>query len=376
MRGDNAEAVAVIIAAHNAQATIGRAVRSALAQERVTEVVVVDDASQDATQDAAKAQDDRSGRLKVLALTTNAGPAAARNIALDQSRAPLVCVLDSDDYLLAGRMQRLLGCGSDWDLLADDIVIVPERLADVPFSLAGPSAQHKPATLDLAKFVEGNISSYARPRGEMGFLKPLMRRAFLERHGLRYDERLRLGEDYALYVRALLAGARFRVTNAFGYIAIERGNSLSSSHAADALKEIAGFDASCLTAHPGLLRPARSALRRHRRATLDKYHYRAVLDCKRDRGLVAALVKLSSVPQALPYIAAETLRAMHVQLGARFGQSNEACAKPDIRLLIGISPDKLALAPTVLLGNSVVCSETFVDGGENRSGQGSGNRGR
>ena len=30
-----------------------------------------------------------------------------------------------------------------------------------------------------------------------------MRRAFLERHGLAYDETMRLGEDYDLYARAL-----------------------------------------------------------------------------------------------------------------------------------------------------------------------------
>jgi succinoglycan biosynthesis protein ExoU len=345
MSSDSDETVAVIIAAHNAESTIGRAVRSALAQARVCEVIVVDDASGDATQQAARAHDDGSGRLKVLALSTNAGPAAARNLALDQSRAPLVCVLDSDDYLLAGRMERLLGCGGDWDLLADDIVIVPEGLADVPFALAGPPASQARATLDLAQFVEGNISSSGRPRGEMGFLKPLMRRAFLDRHGLRYEERLRLAEDYALYVQALSVGARFWVTGACGYIATERDASLSSRHAASALRQIADFDAGCLATFPDLPAEARSAFRRHRKATLDKYHHRTVLDCKRDRGLAAALVELLSAPQALPYIAAETLRARRERLTAWLGQGTKAGAKPGIRLLIGLAPDALVVAP-------------------------------
>jgi glycosyltransferase involved in cell wall biosynthesis len=47
--------VAVLIAAHNAAATIGAAVRSALAQPEACEVIVVDDASTDGTGTAALA---------------------------------------------------------------------------------------------------------------------------------------------------------------------------------------------------------------------------------------------------------------------------------------------------------------------------------
>ena len=45
-------------------------------------VIVVDDASPDATADQARAGDDGSGRLKVMRLDVNGGPAAARNLAL------------------------------------------------------------------------------------------------------------------------------------------------------------------------------------------------------------------------------------------------------------------------------------------------------
>jgi glycosyltransferase involved in cell wall biosynthesis len=62
--------VAVLIAAHNAAATIGAAVRSALAQPEACEVIVVDDASTDGTGTAALAAAQGDTRLHVL----SAGP--------------------------------------------------------------------------------------------------------------------------------------------------------------------------------------------------------------------------------------------------------------------------------------------------------------
>ncbi len=117
--------VGVIIAAYNSRDDIGCAVRSALAEELVQEVVVVDDGSHDDTQASARAADDGTGRLTVVALATNAGPSKARNIALEHSRAPYFCVLDADDYFLPGRIGRLLASTDGvWDMLADDLILV------------------------------------------------------------------------------------------------------------------------------------------------------------------------------------------------------------------------------------------------------------
>ena len=50
---DTLDTVAVVIACHDSAGTIGRAVRSALAQAEAAEVIVVDDASSDASAAAA-----------------------------------------------------------------------------------------------------------------------------------------------------------------------------------------------------------------------------------------------------------------------------------------------------------------------------------
>ncbi len=153
----------------------------------------------------------------------------------------------------------------------------------------------RPQRLTLATFVTGNIARPGASRRELGFLKPIMRRGFLDRQGLRYDPRLRLGEDYALYVEALAAGAVFAVTAPCGYVAVERSNSLSAQHRTDDLGAMLAFDDAVL-ARPGLGPEARAALRAHRAATAKRWQHRRVLDRRRAQGYAAALRELLGTP--------------------------------------------------------------------------------
>src|SRR5690606_37601865 len=110
--------------------------------------------------------------------------------------------------------------------------------------------------------VEGNISRRGAPRGELGFLKPVMRRAFLDAHGLRYREEMRLGEDYELYVRALANGARYTVIESCGYGALVRETSLSGRHRTQDLAALHAAERAILAAG-GLPPEARDVMRRH-----------------------------------------------------------------------------------------------------------------
>ncbi|QOG06616.1 glycosyltransferase family 2 protein [Aureimonas sp. OT7] len=291
--------VAVIIAAMNASATITRAIISALADQNVAEVIVVDDASSDDTAAVARAADDGSNRLTVLVQPVNAGPAAARNRAVDASSSPLIAVLDADDFLLPGRFDALLA-EDEWDFAADDILFVPADRALDP--LPTITADKRPAsTLGAAGFIDGNISRRGRSRGEIGFLKPVMRRSFLEAHGLRYREQLRLGEDYEFYVRALLAGARYKVVHHCGYAAVVRADSLSGRHRTEDLRLLWQADLALL-ALP-MDPDVRGALERHAGHIRKRYELRRFLDEKAADGLVRAGIAGLSRPRTLPGIA-------------------------------------------------------------------------
>lgn len=284
--------VAVIVAAYKAADTIGAAIASALAQPETAEVIVVDDASPDATADAARASDDGTGRLSVIIQPENEGPSAARNLALDRVQSRYVAILDADDLLCTGRFAAMLA-QPDWDIIADDIMFVPSP--PDPFLCPPFCDGRRSRILTLDEFVARNIPAPSRPRAELGFLKPLISRAFIQRHGLRYDESMRLGEDFVFYARALAKGARFLLTEHGGYVAIQHPDSLSGRHATADL--VALHRAShALQDLTDLSADQRALLRAHARDVAVKARYRQMLDDRHRDGPLSALARLMLEP--------------------------------------------------------------------------------
>jgi succinoglycan biosynthesis protein ExoU len=296
-----ANSVCVIIAAKNAADTIELAIASALRETEVAEVVVIDDGSSDGTAATARQADDGTGRLVVVEFEKNRGPAGARNHAIEISRSPLISILDADDFFFPGRFKPMLEA-DDWDFVADNIAFVDAETV----SSAHSRLDHfrpQPLFLDLVAFVEGNITKKGVRRGEIGFLKPIMRRSFLDAHRLRYNESLRLGEDYDLYVRALAKGARYKIIHSCGYGAVVRGNSLSGSHKTEDLKRLYEADRAIL-ASSTLAPDAAEAIRRHERHVRGRYELRHFLDVKSKNGPGAAIAYSLANLGAVPAIAA------------------------------------------------------------------------
>jgi succinoglycan biosynthesis protein ExoU len=257
---ETAQSVCIIIAAYNAEATIERAVCSALAEPQTAEIVLVDDASSDATIERARSADDGTGRLKVIALPRNGGPAVARNRGIAESRAPWIAVLDSDDFFVSGRLSHLLSYSSQADFIADDMLRIPERDPESKGERLFFPPIHDPQTISFEAFVRSNLT--VRPRGELGFLKPLMRRSFFEAHGLGYREDMRFAEDYELYARSLAHGARILLVPYVGYVSVVRRHSLSGKHTADDLFMLRECDAD-LSMIAGLSHRDKAMLRKH-----------------------------------------------------------------------------------------------------------------
>lgn len=313
--------VCVIIAAKDASSTIGKAIASALREQVVSEVIVVDDGSRDGTAEAARAVDDGSGRLKVLRFEQNRGPSAARNAAIDASEAPLIGILDADDFFFPGRFEPMQA-EKDWDLIADNIGFIHHD-PDAPVE---PEHFHsRSRRLTLVDFVEGNISRRGHRRGEIGFLKPIMRREFLMRHGLRYNEDLRLGEDYDLYLRALARGARYKVIDHCGYAAVVRADSLSGRHRTEDLRKLHDAERAIRLTPRLLDRDQMAVVRRHERHLRAKYELREALDAKKAGGLTAVLRHLASRPTAAPAVIGGVLAD---KIEARRGQPDMASTLP------------------------------------------------
>lgn len=281
------KAVSVIIAAYNAEDTLARAIGSALSQPQTAEVIVVDDASSDTTARVATAEADKDPRVAVIQLDSNHGPGAARNRALEVATAPLIAVLDADDVFLNGRF-ALLTSAEDCEMVADNIAFVnPETLQDATshdWSHYSPDFQ----TLGTEDFVLGNLKRRGVARGELGFLKPVMSSRFLNDHDLRYDPELRLGEDYDLYVRMLLAGARMKITRRPGYGAVVREGSLSAQHSTSDLARLCtAIEAHLLTEN--LSSEIADAMQAHLDEVRLRRDHRRFLDLRRSKGSRAAM---------------------------------------------------------------------------------------
>lgn len=297
--------VAVIVAAYNVQETIGSAVRSALAEPEVAEVLVVDDASTDRTAEAALGAAEGDPRLRVLQQARNAGPAAARNRAIGECRAPFIAVLDGDDVFLQGRFQSLLEHG-DWDFCADNIVFFSRNDELTRYCSPALSASPRRVPLTFEQFVLANLPTRGRSRGELGFLKPIFRRAFVEGFGLRYNEDCRLGEDFLFYVEAIARGARFEIGSGIGYAALLRDDSLSSRHSAGDLRNFYLAQLKLLD-ELSISEDQANALRLHAGTTRRRWLHREVLWEKHNRGWIRGLLKALRHPEAAAAVIADRL---------------------------------------------------------------------
>ena len=113
--------LSLVVPAFQARSTLGDCLDSLLAVGEGTEILVVDDGSEDDTAALAEAQLASRPGSRVLR-TPNRGPGAARNLGLREARGRHVLFVDSDDLVLPEALQgalRLLDRDGT-DLLAAD----------------------------------------------------------------------------------------------------------------------------------------------------------------------------------------------------------------------------------------------------------------
>lgn len=199
--------VSLLMVARNAAAHIDAALGSARRQTlQAIEIVVVDDRSTDATGEIIRrhaAEDPR-----VIAVRGHGkGLAAVRNLSIAAAAAPYAAVLDADDILHPRHAEHLLDLArrTGADIAATNMIAFA---SDAPPSLfaEGPAWQGE-RFIDHAAFVaSGRLGQQGV---QLGYLKPLFRLAALRGHGLGYDLRLRIGEDWDLVERALAAGLTY-----------------------------------------------------------------------------------------------------------------------------------------------------------------------
>lgn len=101
--------IAILVAAYNAEHTLPRCLDS-LCQQTLQdiEVMCIDDCSTDDTLSLLRTRARMDNRIRVYQTPENSGQAVARNQALQEVTASLVCMVDADDWLSLDALERAL----------------------------------------------------------------------------------------------------------------------------------------------------------------------------------------------------------------------------------------------------------------------------
>ncbi len=297
--------VTVIIPVYNGEGFVGDAVASALAQTCKPWVIVVDDASSDNSVAVATAAGAGDPRLTVIAMPANGGPAKARNHAIFASDSEWIALLDADDRMAPDRLEKLVGRAqaNRWDMAADDLWRVQDWDDIANARRHWRDADFGAIALDVGTFARENVYDYCGFGRELGFLKPVMRRQFLRDNAIAYDETLRLGEDFDLYARALIAGARFGLVDPLGYYALTRPGSMSKRQAANDQKKIHKATRALLY-DPKLSADGRAGLVEHMQLHHRKWAWGRLIEAVHARDPIEAAMCFAAPPHVIFHLLA------------------------------------------------------------------------
>ncbi|MCB1772240.1 MAG: glycosyltransferase family 2 protein [Gammaproteobacteria bacterium] len=202
--------VSIIMPVFNDGAFLEEAIASLLAQtEPDFELVVCDDASSDESTSIIRRFAGQDARIKALYNDQNRGVCFSRDRAIAVAEGEWITLLDGDDYYLPERLHELLrfagACGAD--MVADGFILVDENSREtgevyLPTRRAGQG-------LEIEDYVRQGMPSGRR--FNPGYLKPMIRRDFIQSHGITYLPDAWCGQDFVFYLTCLLHGADWRL---------------------------------------------------------------------------------------------------------------------------------------------------------------------
>lgn len=284
------------MANYNGAQHLGAAVDSVLNQTlSALELIVIDDVSSDDSLARLQARARLDPRLVVLTQPRNQGPAAARNRGLDAARGRWIAIVDSDDELAPDRLARLVGraVADGARIVADNQTVFTETGDFEPYPMLPPERFRTPGWITPAQFIEGGVMYGSGP--DFGYLKPVIERDLLAE--LRYDEGLRIGEDYDLLLRLLLRAGRLRLEPAALYRYRKHPQSISHRLTPAALTDMLAAQSRFCVQHPDLVPELRGALAR-RAHSIDKARaYETVIAGLKDGAIISSLMSAVKQPQ-------------------------------------------------------------------------------
>ncbi len=196
--------ISVIIPVYNAEEWLDRCIQSVLHQSfSEFELILVDDGSTDKSLIICDGYASSDSRIKVIH-KANGGVSSARNKALEVARGEFVTFVDSDDYLADDYLANLYH--PDYDVIISGYIV-----DDVSYE---PPFAKLEGNTDMANLIEELYDWFY-------FRTPwakLFKRELIEKLSIRFDERLKYGEDTVFVLTVLKEVACCLAIRYAGYI--------------------------------------------------------------------------------------------------------------------------------------------------------------
>lgn len=296
--------VSIITANFNGARHLPAAIASVQAQTLPEwELIVVDDRSTDDSAAIVARAAAEDPRIRLVVHPENGGPGAARNRAIAEATGRWIAVFDSDDLMAPNRLARLVGRGEtdEAGIVADNLLAFEDGTEPQdgrPF-LSG-RAFSEARWITLAEVIASS-RMYAKTPG-LGYLKPMIRAEALRESGVRYDPRLRIGEDYDVLLRLLARGLTLRLEPAALYLSRRHAASISHALRRDHLEAMLRADAAFEADTPDMAPAARRAQAARRRSLQRALVYDEIVQRLKGRDLAGGLVRAAAAPGVWPLL--------------------------------------------------------------------------
>lgn len=182
--------VSVIIPTYNRAHMVGRAIQSVLNQTyQDFELIIVDDASTDNTEEVAKSFNDE--RLQYIRHEKNSGSSVApRNTGIELARGEYIAFLDSDDEWLPQKLEKQM----------DKFNSVSPDVGLVYCGYAGVNRETGEALREYTPNGRGEVFKLMVERNLLGSLTVLIRKECFQKAGV-FDTEFLSSQDWDMWIR-------------------------------------------------------------------------------------------------------------------------------------------------------------------------------
>lgn len=178
--------LSVVMPVYNAEQYIGEAIKSILSQDfKDYEIFIINDGSTDRSAEIIHSYND--SRIKVIHNKENKGNYPSRNIAMRRTKSRYICVMDADDICMSGRFEKQ--------------VSFMEMNHEV--GIAGASVKRSPGAPYFCPSNPDILKVLLFQENRLIHPSLIIRKDFIERYSLYYNEQYIYSADYDMLVRAM-----------------------------------------------------------------------------------------------------------------------------------------------------------------------------